>query len=108
MSGRSLILGAVFPPMKEKGLQFDIPLPQDGLLKVDFLVKTIVPWQKSHGLLFWVLDVLGRSRKVPLVASSCLTATALSRVCRAWGRGRPWKALSGSTSSPSHPRLVFG
>lgn len=30
--------------MKEKGLQFDIPLTQYGPLKVDFLVKTIVPW----------------------------------------------------------------
>lgn len=46
----SLILGAVFPPMKENenGLQFDIPLTQCRPLKVDYLVKMILcPGRKA-------------------------------------------------------------
>ena len=96
----------VFPSMKENVLPFDVPLtqyvlPEGGLVGEDHLVF----WQKNSGWVFgywYMLDLFGRSRRVPLVAYSSLTATALSLVCRAWMCvGGP----SGSTSPFTHTCL---
>lgn len=79
-----MILEAIFPYIKEDGLQFDIPLTWYGILGMNQSVEThLVPCQKNSGLHFCLWNVLWQSEEVVLVASSRLTAPALSLVCRA-------------------------